>query len=87
MKFRPVGERILVKAVEREEKTESGIFLPETAKERPQTAKVVAVGDSSNGGPKEGDVIVFAKFSGTEIKLEDVEHMILDSDDVLGIIE
>ncbi|WP_119066173.1 co-chaperone GroES [Rubrobacter indicoceani] len=87
MKFKPVGERVLVKAVEREEKTRSGIFLPDTAEEKPQTAEVVAVGDSSNGGPKEGDVIVFAKYSGTELKLDDEAHMILDSEDVLGIME
>lgn len=87
MKFRPIGERTLVKPVEREEKTASGIVLPETARDQPQMAEVVAIGDSQNGGASEGNLVIFARYSGTKIKLDDEEYLILDSDDLLGIIE
>ena len=88
MKFRPLGERALVQIVEREETTASGIVLPDTAKEKPQTAEVVAVGQFENGVKvTEGDVIVFAKCSGTEISLDGEDYMILDADDILGIVE
>ncbi len=89
MKFKPLGERALVKQVENgEEQTASGIVLPDTAKEKPQTAEVVAVGQFEDGVKvSEGDVIVFAKYSGTEIKLEGEDYMILDADDILGIVE
>ena len=87
MNFRPLGERALVKLIEREQTTASGIVLPDTAKEKPQTAEVVAVGDSEEVQVKKGDVIVFAKYSGTEISLEGEDYMILDSDDILGVVE
>ena len=95
MKFKPLGARALVQMIEREETTASGIVLPDTAKEKPQTAKVVAVGsgktdkDGQNVAVEvsEGDVIVFAKYSGTEIKLEGEDYMILDADDILGVVE
>ncbi|HZY66301.1 MAG: co-chaperone GroES [Actinomycetota bacterium] len=88
MKFKPLGERALVKMVEREQTTASGIVLPDTAKEKPQTAEVVAVGEFENGVKvSEGDVIVFAKYSGTEIKLDGDDYMILDADDILGVVE
>ncbi|MDP8899867.1 MAG: co-chaperone GroES [Actinomycetota bacterium] len=88
MKFKPLGERALVRVVEREETTASGIVLPDTAKEKPQTAEVVAVGQFEDGiQVSEGDVIVFAKYSGTEINLEGDDYMILDADDILGIVE
>ena len=88
MKFKPLGERALVQIVEREETTASGIVLPDTAKEKPQTAEVVAVGQFENGvKDNEGDVIVFAKYSGTEISFDGEDYMILDADDILGIVE
>jgi chaperonin GroES len=87
MKFKPLGDRALVQIVEREETTPSGIVLPDTAKEKPQTAKVVAVGDGEEVKVGEGDVIVFAKYSGTEINLDGEDYMILDADDILGIVE
>ena len=95
MKFKPLGARALVQIVEREETTASGIVLPDTAKEKPQTARVVAVGEGkldSDGQrvPVEvaaDDVIVFAKYSGTEISLDGEDYMILDADDILGIVE
>ena len=95
MKFKPLGARAIVQIVEREETTASGIVLPDTAKEKPQTARVVAVGEGkldSEGqrAPVEvaaDDVIVFAKYSGTEIILDGEDYMILDADDILGIVE
>jgi chaperonin GroES len=95
MNFKPLGARALVQIVEREETTASGIVLPDTAKEKPQTAKVVAVGEGKldKDGQRvpvevaQGDVIVFAKYSGTEISLDGEDYMILDADDILGIVE
>ena len=88
MKFKPLGERALVKVVEREEQTASGIVLPDTAREKPQTAEVVAVGEFEDGVKvSEGVVIVFAKYSRTEISLDGEDYMILDADDILGIVE
>jgi chaperonin GroES len=95
MKFKPLGARALVQIVEREETTASGIVLPDTAKEKPQTAKVVAVGEGKldRDGQRvpveatQDDVIVFAKYSGTEISLDGEDYMILDADDILGIVE
>jgi len=88
MKFKPLGERALVQIFEREEKTVSGIVLPDTAKEKPQTAKVVEVGEFENGVKvNQGDIIVFAKYSGTEISLDGEDYMILDADDILGVVQ
>ena len=88
MKFKPLGERALVKVVEREETTTSGIVLPDTAKEKPQMAEVIAIGETEDGVKvNEGDVIVFAKYSGTEIRLDNEDYLILDADDILGVVE
>lgn len=87
MKFKPLGDRALAQIIEREEKTESGIVLPDTAKEKPQTADIVAVGDGEEVKVKQGDTIVFAKYAGTEIKLDGEDYMILDAEDILGIVE
>lgn len=87
-KLKPIGERALVKPVERETSTASGIVLPETAQQGPQTAKVVAVGNFEKGARvSEGDLVVFAKYSGTGIQLGDEDYLILDADDLLGIVE
>jgi chaperonin GroES len=88
MKFKPLGERALVKIVEREETTASGIVLPDTAKEKPQMAKIVEVGEFEDGiKVNQGDTIVFAKYSGTEISLDGEDYMILDADDILGVVQ
>jgi chaperonin GroES len=87
MKFKPLGERALIKPVEREEQTASGIVLPDTAKERPQKAKVVAVGDAEEIKVGIGDVIVFRRYGGTEFSLNGEEYLIVGADDVLGIVE
>ena len=95
MKFKPLGARALVQKIEREQTTASGIVLPDTAQEKPQTARVVAVGNGKTDKDgqtvavevSEGDVVVFSRFGGTEIKLEGEEYMILDADDILGVVE
>jgi chaperonin GroES len=87
MKFKPLGNRALVKLVEREEETASGIVLPDTAKEKPQTAEVVAVGAHEDVKVNTGDVVVVGKYAGTEFKIDDEEHLIVDGEDILGVIE
>jgi len=86
MKLKPLGARALVKMSEREEQTASGIVLPDTAREKPQTAEVVAVGDSDEVKMGVGDVVVLVKYSGTEVKVDGEEHLIVDADDVLGVV-
>lgn len=95
MKIRPLGDRILVKRIQEEEKTKGGIIIPDTAKEKPQEGKVVAVGrgktteDGKVVAPdvKAGDKILFGKYSGSEVKIEGEEHLILREDDILGVLE
>ncbi len=88
MKIKPLGERIVVKPLkEDEEKTEGGIYLPETAsKEKPQKGKVIAVGPDFKG-VKKGDTVIFAKYGGTEIKIDNEDYLVLGVDDVLAIAE
>jgi chaperonin GroES len=94
MAIRPLGDKILVKRVEAEERTASGIYLPEGAKEKPQEAKVVAVGDGrqldsgkrADFQVKKGDTILISKWGGTEIKIDDKEMLILSEDDVLAVV-
>lgn len=95
MKVRPLNDRVLVLRVDQEEKTQGGIFIPDTAKEKPQEGKVVAVGpgkidEKGERIPlevKEGDRVLFGKYSGSEIKVDGVEHLIMREDDILAIIE
>jgi chaperonin GroES len=95
MNIKPLGSRVVIKALEKEERTKSGILLPDTAKEKPQQGKVMAVGTGrilENGTKvaldvKEGDTVIFSKYSGTEIKIDGEDYMILDGDrDVLAIV-
>ena len=86
MKLKPLGARALVKMIESDEQTASGIVLPDTAKEKPQMAEVVAVGDSDEVKMGVGDVVVLVKYSGTEVKVDGEEHLIVDADDVLGVV-
>ncbi len=94
-KIVPIGDRIVVKLEENEEKTKSGIVLPDTAKEKPQKGKVVAVGSGrllDNGKKVElevkvGDTVVFSKYAGTEIKLDGEKYLILSESDVLAILK
>ena len=88
MNFRPIGKRALVKLEEQEEeKTASGIVLPQTAKQKPQTARVIATGDLEDRRVSEDDMVVFAKYSGTKMNLDNEDYLILDADDLLGVVE
>jgi len=95
MKIKPLQDRLVIKRIEEEEKTKGGIIIPDSAKEKPQEGRVVAVGDgkvleSGQKAPltvKPGDKILFGKYSGTEIKIDGEEHLIMREDDVLGIVE
>ena len=94
MKIRPLQDRIIVKRIDEEETSKGGIIIPDTAKEKPQEGKVVAVGKGKirDDGVlqkldiKKGDRVLFGKFTGTEVTLEDEEHLIIREDDVLGIV-
>lgn len=94
MKVKPLNDRVLVSRIEGEEKTVGGIIIPDTAKEKPQEGKVIAVGPgkvNENGerspmAVKAGDRILFGKYSGTEIKIDGIEHLIMREDDILGIM-
>jgi chaperonin GroES len=95
MKIRPLQDRVIVKRVEEEEKTSGGIIIPDTAKEKPQQGKIIAVGKGKVGDDgkvtpldvKVGDRILFGKYSGSEVKLDGDEHLIMREDDILGVIE
>jgi chaperonin GroES len=95
MKLRPLQDRILVQRVEEETTTKGGIIIPDTAKEKPAEGKVVAVGSGKLGEDgkrvpleiKSGDRILFGKYSGTEVKIEGEEYLIMREDDVLGVID
>jgi chaperonin GroES len=95
MKVRPLNDRILVKRVAEEEKTAGGLFIPDSAKEKPARGLVIAVGNGKldDSGKrvalevKAGETVLFGKYAGNEIKLDGVEHIIMREDDILGIIE
>jgi len=95
MKMRPLHDRILVKRVEEETKTKGGIIIPDTAKEKPQEAKVVAVGSGrvTDEGKlialevKKGDRVLFGKYSGSEVQIDGEEHLIIREEDILAVIE
>lgn len=95
MLIRPLGERVVVKATPSEEKTKSGLVLPDTAKEKPQEGEVVAVGtgrllETGQRVPidlKVGDKILFSKYAGNEVKIDEVEYLIMREADILGVIE
>jgi chaperonin GroES len=92
--MRPLHDRVIVKRIEEEERTKGGIIIPDTAKEKPQEGRVVAVGPGKTEdgkvlkpGVKAGDRILFTKYAGTEIKLDGEEHVIMREDDILGVLE
>jgi len=95
MKVKPLNDRVLVLRIGEEEKTSGGIIIPDTAKEKPQEGKVIAVGPGKVNEEgkkipldvKAGDKVLFGKYSGTEIKIDGVEHLIMREDDILAIIE
>jgi chaperonin GroES len=95
MKLRPLQDRILVKRIEEEAKTAGGIFIPDTAKEKPQMGQIVSVGNGKKTDEgktipvdvKAGDKVLFGKYSGTEVKVDGEEYLIMREDDILGIVE
>lgn len=95
MRIRPLQDRVIVRRLEEEQKTKGGIIIPDTAKEKPVEGKVVAVGNGKileDGSVrkldvKSGDRVLFGKYSGTEVKIEGEEHLILREDDILGVLE
>ena len=95
MAFRPLGDRVLVKRVEEESKTKGGIIIPDTAKEKPQEGEVVSVGPGARDDKgvvnalelKAGDRILFGKWSGTEVKVDGQDLLIMKENDILGVIE
>jgi chaperonin GroES len=96
MNLKPLGDRVIVKPAEAEEQTKSGLYIPDTAKEKPQRGEVVAVGEgkinetSGNRMPidvKVGDVVIFSKYGGSEVKIDDVEYKILDAErDIIAVV-
>ena len=95
MKLKPLGDRVLVQPIEAKETMKGGIIIPDTAKEKPMEGKVVSVGkgkiaDDGKLVPmdvKAGDSILYGKYSGTEVKIDDVEYLIMHQEDILGIVE
>ena len=94
MKIKPLNDRVLIRRLEGREQVKGGIIIPDTAKEKPQEGEVIAVGEGKlddNGkripmAVKKGDKVLFAKYAGSDIKLDDEDHLILREDDILGII-
>ena len=95
MNIRPLGDRVLVKRVSEQEKTKGGIVLPDTAKEKPQKGEIIAVGEgklTEDGkripmSVKKGDKVIFAKYAGTEIEIEDEEYLLMSESDILAVLE
>ena len=95
LKIRPLHDRVIVKRTEEEEKTAAGIYLPDSAKEKPMQGEVTAIGtgkllDSGENRPldvKVGDRILFGKYAGTEVKLDDSEYLVMREEDIMGVIE
>ncbi len=94
MTLKPLNDRVLVKRLESEEKTAGGLYIPDTAKEKPSKGEVIAVGPgkvADNGqrvdmAVKQGDTVLFNKYAGTEVKLDGVEHLVMREDDILAVI-
>ena len=90
MKFRPLHDRVLVESLDSEEKTAGGIIIPDTAKEKPQMGKIVAIGKGTKENPitvKVGDTILYGKYAGTELKYEQEDYLIMKESDILAIIK
>ena len=95
MKFRPLHDRVVVKRIDAEEKTAGGIIIPDTAKEKPQTGEVVAVGPGGRDEAgklipidvRSGDKVLFGKWSGTEVKIDGVEYLLMKESDIMGVLD
>ncbi len=84
LKIQPLGMRVVVKPLEQESKTASGLYIPDTAKEKPQTGKVVAIGDDEDIRLNVGDVVIYAKYTGVEVKVDGVDYLIMECADILA---
>lgn len=95
MKIKPLGDRVVISLVEREEKTRGGLFIPDTAKEKPMEGKIISVGEGrllDNGTKvapvvKAGDLVIFDKYAGREVKMDDQEYLIISEKDILAVVE
>ena len=95
MKIRPLNEKVLILRLDAEQKSKGGIIIPDTAKEKPQEGKVVSVGLGKRGDDgkrippevKKGDRVLFSKYAGTEIKLEDIEHLMINESEIMAVLE
>jgi chaperonin GroES len=95
MKFRPLHDRVVVKRIESDDKTAGGIIIPDTAKEKPQQGEIIAVGPGGRDETgkltpldvKAGDTVLFGKWSGTEVKIDGVEYLIMKESDIMGVLE
>ena len=87
MSFQPLGNRVLIEREEQTNQTASGLYIPDSAKEKPSEGVVIAVGkDAIEAGLKEGDVVLFPKYGGTEATIEGIQYLIMSSDDILGVL-
>lgn len=86
LSIKPLGKRVLIKPQEAEAKTKSGIYIPDSAKEKPQRGEVVAIGSSEEIEVKVGDIVLYGKYSGTTIEVEDAEYLIMEQSDILAVI-
>lgn len=87
VKIQPLGSRVLLRPIQEQSRTSSGLYIPDTAKEKPQTGEVVAIGDNTEEiKVTVGQKVLFPKYTGTEIKIEGVEHIIMNADDILAIV-
>jgi chaperonin GroES len=87
MKIKPLGDRVLLKTEKEEEKTKGGLYIPETAQEKTQSGEVVAVGDDDDITVKVGQKVMYDKYAGTMVQIDDVDHLILRMDDVIAVVE
>ncbi|GAB4498503.1 MAG: co-chaperone GroES [Anaerolineales bacterium] len=87
VKIQPLGSRVLLRPIQEQSRTSSGLYIPDTAKEKPQTGEVVAIGDDTEEiKVVVGQKVLFPKYTGTEIKIEGVEHIIMNADDILAVV-
>ncbi|MEM2138713.1 MAG: co-chaperone GroES [Candidatus Woesearchaeota archaeon] len=87
MKIKPLGNRVLVKPIEAEERTKSGLYIPDSAKEKPLQAEVIEIGDGKDIKLKKGDKVIHESYAGSEIKIDGVKHLIMDIKDIIAIVE
>ena len=87
MNIKPLGNRVLLRPIEGEEKTKSGLYIPDSAKEKPLQATVIAVGDGDKVKVKTGQIVIYESFGGSELKINNEKHLIMDVKDILAVVE